>query len=346
MKKILVFNPSFIGDSILTTPLIKYLKFVYPESKIYFCVRPESASLFEGLSFVDEVLVYDKRGEKRGVRGIFSFIKKLNETKFDLVISAHKSLRSSIIVNFLKAELKVGFKESVMNFVYSNKVKRDMKLHEVERNLMLASELLNNFRLEEAKQIAGLPEVAIDEEFYRKLMQYLRISAGGRKIVGFAPTSNWKTKIWPAEKYAFLVNKLYEKNIYSMVFAARSEMDDYIRFRENVKVPFFDFSLKTSLKELSSAIKAVDLIVCNDSAPLHIAVAHNKNVLSFFGPTVPEFGFYPYGSNGEVIEIKGLYCRPCHIHGKNRCPEGHFRCMNDIDENFVLDKILTCLDVK
>lgn len=345
MIKILVFNPSFIGDSILTTPLIKYLKNKLQGCKIYFCVRPESAPLFENLDFIDKVIVYDKRNSYRGIKGIVKLINKLNSIGFDVVISAHKSLRSSLVMLMLKANMKIGFKESILASVYTHKVHRDMGLHEVERNLMLVSKLIDDFNFEEAKSIAGKPQISINEDFFNKMYKFMKIVAAGKKIVGLAPTSNWKTKMWPAEKYAFIVNKLYEKGVYSIVFAAKSEEDDYIRFKKFVKVPFFNFALKTSISELSSAIKIVDLLVCNDSAPLHMGVAHNKKIICFFGPTVPEFGFYPYTDDAEIMEISDLYCRPCHIHGKNYCPEKHFKCMNDIDENIVLKKILDKLGI-
>lgn len=345
MMKILVFNPSFIGDSILTTPLLKYLKHKIPESKVYFCVRPESAPLFRNLDFIDEVVVYDKRKEDKGLIGIVKFAKKMNDIGFDIVISVHKSFRSSLLIKMLKANIKIGFNEASLPFVYTHKVHRDMSLHEVERNLMLGSKLIDDFNLEEVKSIAGKPEISSDDTFFCKLRKYLNIVANGKKIVVLAPTSNWKTKMWPAEKYAFLVNKLYEKGVYSLVLAAKSEEDDFLRFKKNVKVPFFNFALKTSIAELSSAIKSSDLLVCNDSAPLHMGVAHKRKILCFFGPTVPAFGFYPYTDDAEIIEVKNLYCRPCHIHGKNRCPEKHFKCMNDIDENVVLGKILAKLGI-
>jgi len=343
--KILVFNPSFIGDSILTTPLLKYLKNKIPGCKIYFCVRPESAPLFKNLDFVDEVVVYDKRKKEKGLRGLMQFTKKLNGIGIDIVVSVHKSFRSSLVIKMLKANIKVGFKEASLSFIYSHKVHRDMSLHEVERNLMLGSKLVNDFNFKEAKSIAGKPQISFSKDLFSNMHKYLNIVAGGKKIVCLAPTSNWKTKMWPAEKYAFLVNKLYEKGVYCFVVAAKSEENDYLKFKKFVKVPFFDFALKTSITELSSVIKSSDLLVCNDSAPLHMGVSHNRKILCFFGPTIPAFGFYPYTDDAEILEVKNLYCRPCHIHGKNRCPEKHFKCMSDIDENIVLEKILTKLGI-
>ena len=346
MKNILVFNPSFIGDSILTTPLIKGVKNIYPDSSVFFCVRPESSFIFQDLDFIDEVLVFDKRGVHKGVKGFIRFLKHLQNIRFDIIVSPHKSLRTTLLIKLLQSPLKIGFEQSVLSFLYDKTVKRDMKLHEVERNLMLLKLLMEGFSLDRAKMVGGGIEIAYDKTFFENLSKYLNIIKRGKKIVGFAPTSNWKTKMWPMEKYAFLVNELYKKGILSIVFSSSKEGEYFEEFKSYLEVPFINFAMKTTLPELSATIKYLDLLVCNDSAPLHMAVAHNTKVMAFFGPTVREFGFYPYENRGEIIEIENLYCRPCKIHGSNSCPEKHFKCMKDIDEKMVLNKICSKLGLK
>lgn len=345
MKNILVFNPSFIGDSVLTTPLIKAVKQIYPDSKTFFCVRPESAPIFQNLDFIDEIMVFDKRGVHKGVRGLAKFVKKYEHITFDIIISPHKSLRTTLLLKLFKSPLKIGFKQAVLHSLYDKTIKREMNLHEVERDLMLLNPLVKDFTLEGVKRLGGNIEIGYDRNFFENISKYLGIIKSSRKIVGFAPTSNWKTKMWPMEKYAFLVNELYKKDVLSIVFSSPSEKEHFEKFKSFVKVPFINFAMKTTLFELSSTIKYLDLLVCNDSAPLHIAVAHNTEVIAFFGPTVKEFGFYPYENKGEVIEVKNLYCRPCKIHGSNACPEKHFKCMIDIDENEVLSKIYSKLGI-
>lgn len=346
MRNILIFNPSFIGDSILTTPLIKAVKNIYPDSRTFFCVRPESAPLFHGLDFIDEVVIFDKRGVHKGVKGFLSFLSKYKKIKFDIIISPHKSLRTTLLMKMLTSPLKIGFQQAVLSFLYDKTARRYMSLHEVERNLILLEALNDNFTLKWAKEIADSLEAGYDKMFFVNLSKYMDIIKGKGKIVGFAPTSNWKTKMWPQEKYAFLVNELYKKDILSMVFSSAGEKVHFEEFKKHVKVPFINFAMKTTLPELSSAIKYLDLLVCNDSAPMHIAVAHHTDVMAFFGPTVKDFGFYPYENRGEVIEVEKLYCRPCRIHGSNNCPEKHFKCMKDIDEKKVLSKICSRLGVK
>ena len=92
--------------------------------------------------------------------------------------------------------------------------------------------------------------------------------------------------------------------------------------------------------ESAALIRKSSLMVANDSAAGHLAAAVGTRVLSIFGPTVPAFGFAPYGENNLVIEHPDLYCRPCRIHGSKKCPEKHFRCMLEIKPETVLKDIL------
>ena len=69
------------------------------------------------------------------------------------------------------------------------------------------------------------------------------------------------------------------------------------------------------------------LFITNDSGPMHIATAFNVPTLAIFGPTTRELGFFPYGRGHRVLEVKGLPCRPCALHGGRKCPQGHFKCM-------------------
>ena len=79
-------------------------------------------------------------------------------------------------------------------------------------------------------------------------------------------------------------------------------------------------------------------VITNDTGLMHIANALKKDVISLWGNTVPEFGMYPYEPDpaSKIFETKGLSCRPCTKIGKEKCPKGHFRCMNDIDNDAIV----------
>jgi heptosyltransferase-2 len=94
----------------------------------------------------------------------------------------------------------------------------------------------------------------------------------------------------------------------------------------------------TSLGALKSVLSRARLVVANDSAPLHIAIAMGATVVGIFGPTTKELGFFPKAPPGKsaTAELAELNCRPCGLHGHNACPLGHFRCMLDLKPEAVL----------
>ncbi|MEC9491186.1 lipopolysaccharide heptosyltransferase II [Flexistipes sp.] len=338
MHKILVFNPSFIGDSILTTPLVNALSKIYPGAKIYFCVRPESAGLFKCLENVQEVITFDKRGDYKGLTGLWKYARELRRYNFDMIVTAHKSFRSLLTLKLSGCENIIGFKQSSLSFLLDKKSDRNMKLHEVERNLSLLSNIWDEFTLEKAKKLGNNPVVCEEMEYKQKVSTFLNtLKKDNRRIIGIAPASVWETKRWPVENYATIIEKMYFKGVYSLVVSSPKEYWVIEELKEECCVPFLDFAGKTSLTELASIIGNLDLLISNDSAPMHIAAALEIPLVALFGPTIQSLGFFPYGSGpSEVVEIKDLYCRPCALHGGRRCPEKHFRCMRDIKPENVM----------
>jgi len=338
LHRILIFNPSFIGDSILTTPLVNALSEIYPGVKIYFCVRPESADLFRCLENVEEVITFDKRADYKGLTGLWKFAYKLRRYHFDTIITPHKSFRSLLTLKLSGCKNIIGFKQSSLSFLLDKKSDRDMKLHEVERNLSLLSKIWDEFTLEKARNSGGSPRVCEDRGYEKKVGIFLNtLRKENKKIIGVAPASVWNTKMWPVENYATIIEKMYFKGVYSLVISSPKEYGVIEELKEECCVPFLDFAGKTSLTELVSVIDNLDLLICNDSSPMHIAAALETPLVALFGPTTESLGFFPYGrGKSEVVEIKDLYCRPCALHGGRSCPEKHFRCMGDIKPENVM----------
>jgi len=93
-----------------------------------------------------------------------------------------------------------------------------------------------------------------------------------------------------------------------------------------------------NINQSASIIRQSRLVITHDTGLMHIAAAFNKKILSVWGHTIPEFGFYPYQPDpaSMIFETKGLSCRPCTKIGKEKCPKGHFRCMNDIKNDDII----------
>ncbi len=337
-KKILVVQTSFLGDAILTLPLIKSIKRNFPEAEVFCLVTPQNADVFSGNRDISGIITYDKHGKEEGVSG---FVRKLREIKrgcFDVLISPHRSTRTSLLVLFSGIPLRIGFSDSAMSFVYNRVVKRDLHIHEVERNLSLLNPL--NIGKEKWSYDAELyyPEEA--KVFCNNIFEAYGV--GSELKVGMNPFSVWPTKRWPKERFKALAKRIIDE-LDGWVFIFGLERDrEEASFIEGGEKRIINLAGRTKLKELFCMVSQMDVFITNDSGPMHIACAYNVPTVAIFGPTVPEFGFSPWRKRCAVVERKGLKCRPCGKHGGFRCREGHFRCMLDIsvEEVFIAMKRL------
>ena len=122
--------------------------------------------------------------------------------------------------------------------------------------------------------------------------------------------------------------------------------------QDNVK--FFNACGEYSLNQSASLVKNSTKVITNDTGLMHIAAAFQKEIISVWGNTVPEFGMYPYfgevksqksnpdhyrdeKASSMMLEVPNLSCRPCTKIGFEKCPRGHFRCMKNINEEIFLD---------
>lgn len=342
-NKILIFNPAFLGDTVLTTPLIRLVRKIYPKSEIYFCVRPEHIGLFQGINLINGVIPFDKRKTHKGFRGFFAFRKLLLAYRFDLVINLHRSIRSTVLCSFLGDARVIGFKSAVLSTLFDDKVKRDMFLQEAERNLMIAEAFCDNFSLPEAKKLGGPLTCFIDENLLSKIRHYYARSSNGEKLVGIAPGSVWNTKKYLPEYFAKAAEILNNAGYHIALFGGLEDKNATDAFKNYYKGNFYDFAEKTSLRELPAFLASLDVLLVNDSGAMHIAIAAGVPCVAVFGPTVKSLGFFPYDTKSVVIENCNLECRPCSLHGGDKCPLGHFLCMKAINPETVAEGALKIL---
>jgi ADP-heptose:LPS heptosyltransferase len=104
----------------------------------------------------------------------------------------------------------------------------------------------------------------------------------------------------------------------------------------NKRAIVFNGCGKFNLNQSASLLKQSLAVFTHDTGLMHIAAAFKKQIFSIWGNTVPEFGMYPYKTPFSIFENKKLQCRPCSKIGHNKCPLGHFKCMNDVVFDFYL----------
>ncbi len=332
-QKILVVQTSFLGDAVLTTPLLSEARRRFPEAELTVLCTPQAKNLFEGNPDIDEIITDDKKGEGKGWIGIWRRAKDLRSRGFTIALSPHKSLRSALLLYLAGIPFRVGFRQSAGWFLYHRRVNRDSTRHDVERNLSL----LRPFGIDPADCQPDL-RAEVDpcaRGAVERLFHSLGIQRSGF-IFGINPGSVWPTKRWTAEGYAELMIKLRKEYRCQILLFGGPEDEPIVtriqRFAGNIGLSLVG---KIDLQQLACALDWCDLLITNDSGPMHVAVARRVPVVAIFCATTPSLGFYPYSSRAVVVE-KELPCRPCSPHGGRRCPLGTEACMRLIKAEDVL----------
>ena len=340
LRNILVVQTAFLGDVILTVPLVQSLKHHFPSAAIDIVVIPRSAELLEHHPAIRTAVIFDKRGKDAGLKGLLRLSKELCHNNYDLAVVPHRSFRSALLVRMAKIPRRIGFNRSSGKFFFTDVVRYVPTLHEVDRNAKLLEPLGVHSQEREFPQL--FPSRQDDEIVDRFLLNHGITTVD--RVVGVAPGTIWNTKRWLQERFIEVIKQLTADNL-SVVLVGGSDDAEVCRqiCEGSSSSRVYSAAGTLSLLQSASLIKRCRVLLCNDSAPMHLAVAMHTPVVSIFGATVPEFGFAPYGKYDVVVEIKGLPCRPCTIHGGDRCPIRTFDCMNKISSDMVYEKVLEVL---
>ncbi len=330
--KIAVIQTAFPGDVILATSLFEALKDSYPRSKITAIVRPESYLLIKNNPFLDNIIIFDKYGNDRGLFGLFRVARKLSG--FDWAIIVQRFFRSAMLASIAGISRRTGFDNTTFKFLYSEKIHYDKDKHEVRRclDLINASDK-NKYR----------PRIFIDDESKEKADKILAERKIRKDFAIIAPGSVWTTKRYP--NYPALI-ELIKKEL-DLDIVLLGGRDDIAISRSIAKTSSnlcCDLAGKTDFLVSAEIISRAKIAISNDSAPAHIAAAVDTPVVAVFGPTTPEFGFAPYSENSSVVDIGPLYCRPCTTHGSDQCPQKHFKCMLDIQPAEIINAVKLLLE--
>ena len=332
----LIIQTSFLGDTVLTTPLIAELARRGPVDIV---TTPASAGLLRNHPGVRAVIPYDKRRSDRGVFGFFRMVRRLRAFEYDAAYMAQGSVRSGALVLAAGVKKRVGFATSAGRRFYTVKMEYREDIHHAARLLRLAAPDLDTRTTDYRPRLyPGIPERgAVD-----RLLAFHDVHDDGPPLIALAPASVWATKRWPY--YAELARELSGKARVVVLGSA-----DDAALADEVTAAGGDgaFSAAGMLSLLGSAelIRRCHLLVTNDSAPEHLASAVNTPTIAIFGPTIPEFGFGPLAEPSAVMAVSPqvLACRPCDRHGPQRCPLRHWKCMRDLSARDVAARVFDIL---
>jgi heptosyltransferase II len=341
-ENVLVVQTSFLGDTVLTLPLLSEIKRRYPAGKLTLLCAPVSAELLRSHELIDEVIVDDKRRQDAGILGLWRKAKALQKRRFTLAISPHKSLRSALLLFLARIPHRVGFRQSKGALFFHGLADRDPLHHEVERNLSILRAL--DIHTETCRRDIDLRVPEASREQARRLLEAAGVDLN-KTIIGINAGSVWPTKRWSPELFAQLIRKLKQDvNCEIVLFGAPEDHHTVAQIEALCTTEVANLCGKTALRDLPAAVSACDLFITNDSGPMHIAVACGVPVVAIFCATTPSLGFYPYSSKAVVVQ-KDLHCRPCSSHGGRRCPLGTEDCIKLIRPEHVLQAAMQILEV-
>ena len=338
MQFSLVVQTSFLGDVVLTTPLIAELATRGPVQVV---ATPGGAPLLARNPDVAGITVYDKRGAARGVGGLANVAAALNAARVraasegaadSVAYMAQGSVRSAALARMAGFRARIGFNTSAGRWLYTRRVPYRDDRHHAERLWSLAATDPTAVPTPEQLRPRLFPGGAEREAVDRLL-------AGRDERVPFvalAPGSVWATKRWPF--YPELACLLATEAQVVVVGAK----DDAPLAREIARAAgdrVLDATGQLSLLGSAELLRRCAALVTNDSAPQHLASAVGTPTVTVFGPTVAEFGFGPLAPHSTTVGMTGLDCRPCDRHGPTRCPLGHWRCMRELTASAVAEAV-------
>jgi heptosyltransferase-2 len=346
-KRILVIQTAFLGDITLSSVFLSGLRLCFPQAKIYFLTTTIGAKLLQPNPWGITPIAYDKRGREKGVVGFFKKWRELEKFRPELTFCLHRSLRTALLARAAGGKI-YGFSDAAGAFLYDVKISRAASMYEADKN----NALLAAFAKERGVELPRFPKLFTTEA---EVSEAASLLSGIGEFAVLAPSSVWATKRWPAERFAELGLELWRKHRLRSVIVGGNEIADLKAAEQLLKkyaaeakpgeISPLDLSGKTGLGALKSVLSRARIVVANDSAPLHVAIAMGAPVVGVFGPTTRELGFFPLAPEGKagVAELSGLDCRPCGLHGHHECPKKHFRCMLELTSSAVfaeVDKIL------
>lgn len=324
---VLVLQTSFLGDTVLTLPLIAEIRQRFPVKRLTLLGAPPGAELMQDHPAIDEVLIYDKQGSDRGWRGFWRMAATLKSMRFTAALTPHKSLRSALLLCLAEIPYRVGLRQSAGSFLYHALGNREVRRHDVERNLAVLEPF--GVKAEDCRRKIELPvSGAVAEAVSRKLADFG--IERDKTTVGVSPGSVWPTKRWWPAGFARLLQLVKQKlDCQVLLFGSAADREIVAEVERLGGVAVFNLAGKLSLREFAAALSRCRVFVTNDSGPMHIAVAREVPTVALFCATTADLGFYPYTEDAIVVEKK-LICRPCASHGGRRCPLGTEDCIRQI----------------
>lgn len=326
-ERILITRTDRIGDLVLSTPVFAALRKKFPKAWIACLTFLENQDIVKGNPHLDEVILYDKKGSQRGLLGNLFFAAGLARKKFDTVIHLHATSRMHLVSWLAGIPVRIGWRRKyAWTLTHATPdEKKEGKKHEAEYNFDLLKEL--EISLPETLE-TSFPLEAKARQSLTELLKHEAIPQD-RPWVVLAPGASCPSKIWPAQRFGALADKIADSHEVTFLgIGSRADRPLLQKLTRAASVPIYDLSGRLTLSMLGFLLKDATLLISNDSGPVHVASAVGAPVISIFGRKQPGLSptrWRPLGEKSRVI-WKDVGCSECLAH---RC-EIHFLCLDAI----------------
>lgn len=345
--KILIVKLSAIGDVIHTLPALTSLRRHYPDAQIDWLVEEAAADLVQGHAALRRALVWRRREFIKLLKAgrlssagrlFFSLLLQLRDTRYDLIIDFQALLKSSLWIFLAKGRRKAGFGQGMehsekSHFILDERIPAvSMEIHALDRGLILLQAL-------GIPTVQVLYDLPIEKEEQRAAEELLAASGlrPDQPFVAINPVAKWPTKLWAAERFRELAERLLKKG-FQVVFTGSKEDRPFIDEMVGALSPSVTrLDGRTTLKVLAAVYRLASVVVSTDTGPMHLAAAVGTPVVALFGPTAP-WRTGPYGK-GHVVLRAGVGCSPCFSRSCKTTDLEPMACMNRITVEQVVDAV-------
>ncbi|MEW6416571.1 MAG: putative lipopolysaccharide heptosyltransferase III [Nitrospirota bacterium] len=305
IREILIIRTAYIGDVVMTLPMLKPLKTQFPEARISFLTSEKAKAVLVNNPYIDEIITFNPfwfYGSSK--KEYFGFIRSLKRRNFDMVIEARGDIRELLFIVFpLKARFKVSYDVGGGGYFLTHVVPYEKFKHKVEYHLDMVRYL--GCKVDDIE--GGIYLTENEERRVDKILDEAGIK-NDKPLVAIHPGARKELKCWSADRYAALADALIEKyNAYLVITGSPDEVELVHRISGVMKHKPLILAGNITLRELAGILKRCNLFICNDSAPLHIASTMKTPTVAIFGPSKSK-ETEPYGNIHRVVE-KDFPCR-------------------------------------
>lgn len=332
-KKVLVRAPNWVGDIVMSLPALEKLREKFPAAELTVLAQAGVADLFRQVSFVDQVIPYDKKGKHRGLPGLLRLARELRVQQFDLAVLFQNAFEAALIARLAKIPQRIGYRRDARGWLLTHPIPvarpPEIPPHEAYYYLELLRRagLLEEFPAVEQVQLTPDPQTV---KAMRERLEKLGAMSSPVRVVLAPGAAYGSAKCWLPERFAGVADRLVEaRDAAVLLCGAPAETRLGEEIASHMRSQPISLIGQTTLPEFLAVLACSDFFLGNDSGAMHLAAAVGLPQVIIFGPT-DEFGTAPLNPCAQLVK-QPTGCSPCFL---RHCPIDH-RCMTRVTEEEV-----------